>query len=494
MHESSDRVFLDLPDLTSVTYGEADSLSAQLANRLTELALQPGDRVTAQVEKSVQCLILYLACLRAGFIFHPLNTAYTATELEHFFTDAEPALVVCSPSRFDETESLAKQHGINHVLTLDADGSGSLWSNISSYSREFPVAHQEPDDIALLVYTSGTTGKPKGAMITHKNIATNANALTQTWNWKQQDVLVHVLPLFHIHGLCISLHCAMTYASRVIFRSKFSLTETLSLIPQCSVFMAVPTIYTRLLTDQRLGPELCSKTRLFISGSAPLLPETFAEFEQRTGHRILERYGMTETAMMASNPLHGERIGGTVGTALPDINLRLCGENGETLEAGETGVLEVKGPNVFKGYWRNPEATSKCIRDDGYFVTGDLATIDHRGVVTIVGRLNDLIISAGFNIYPREIEIYLNQIPGIEESAVFGVFHSDLGEAVMAAIITRQQASVTEVAMRAALEGRISAFKIPKKFVVVEEFPRNAMGKVEKNRLRTFYDDTFRTG
>ena len=491
MVNSADGIFLELPDRASITYGQANRLSAQLANRLTKVGLERGDRVTAQIEKSPEAVILYLACLRAGIIFHPLNTAYTTSELEHFLQDAKPLLVVCDPAKYEETVQLANRCQVKHVHTLDENGDGSLWSDVSSCSDQFEVAHQNPGDTALLIYTSGTTGKPKGAMITHHNLSSNAASLVKIWSWSSSDVLLHVLPLFHVHGLCVGLHCPMLLASRILFQPRFSVTETISLIARASVMMAVPTIYTRLLSHPQLTRELCSSFRLFISGSAPLLPRTFEKFEQRTGHRILERYGMSEAQMIASNPLLGERIAGTVGYALPDVKLRVCNEDGNPLNNGQIGKLEIKGPNLFKGYWQNPDSTRAAVRDDGYFVTGDLATVSDDNRLAIVGRQSDLIISAGFNVYPKEVEILLNQIPGIVDSAVFGVSHSDLGEAVIAAIIL-QGSGVTEEEVLTVLKKKLSAFKIPKKFMYLEELPRNAMGKVEKNRLRKEYESTFK--
>ena len=490
MLDAPDRVLLKLHDSRQITYGEANALSARLANKLNDLGLQPGDRVTAQVEKSHQAVLLYLACLRAGIVFHPLNTAYTLNELDHFIQDAQPTLFVCGSTRAIEAQDVVEKTAVNSILTLDADGSGSLWDNISTFGDSFETIHRTKDETALLIYTSGTTGKPKGAMITHQNVSSNARSLISSWDWRLQDVLLHVLPLFHVHGLCVGLHLPMALGSKIVFQPRFSVERTIGLIPQSTVMMAVPTIYTRLLSDPRLNQILCEGMRLFISGSAPLLPETFMQFEQRTGHEILERYGMTEAQMITSNPLRGERISGTVGFPLHDVKLRICDDDGRALKRGEVGSLEIKGPNVFKGYWRNPDATQKAFRDEGYFVTGDVGFIGENQYLSIVGREVDLIISAGLNVYPREVELEINQVLHVSDSAVFGVPHPDLGEGVVAAVI-RQTDELTESEIISNLAKNLSAFKVPRKIIFVDEFPRNAMGKIEKARLRGQYRSVF---
>ena len=491
MHQHPDNVFLDSLDGTPTSYGEANELSARLANKLVDLGVKPGDRLCAQVHKSTAVVTLYLACLRAGILYLPLNTAYTLYELRHFLEDAEPSVVVCDPERHDEVQTLGNECGVKTVLTLDRDGTGTLNHQLDSYSSQHTVVFRKDSDTAILIYTSGTTGKPKGAKITHGNIQTNSRVLNELWEWREEDVLLHVLPLFHVHGLFNALHVPMLKASRVIFRKEFSVDETIELIPHASVLMAVPTIYSRLVAHSGLNKRLCKDFRIFISGSAPLLPQTFDEFERKTGHRILERYGMSEAAMITSNPLRGERISGTVGKALASVSLRVCDEEGTRLPNGEIGVLEVKGPNVFKGYWRNEKATRKAFREDGYFISGDLAMINDKGIVTIVGRDSDLIISAGFNIYPAEVEQQLNQIPGVKESAVFGVHHRDLGEGVVAAIVPEQLADLTEEGIVDALEGNLSSFKLPRAVFIVDELPTNAMGKVEKKKLREKYKHLF---
>lgn len=493
MLESSQKTFLELHDSRSISFSDTNRLSAQLANKLNELGLQPGDRVTAQIDKSAQAVLLYLACIRAGLIFHPLNTAYTLKELDHFLEDAQPMLLVCGSKRADEATELTGKHDIRLVETLESNGTGTLCEDIADYDERFETVVRDGDDTALLIYTSGTTGKPKGAMISHKNISSNAASLSQVWGWQKNDVLLHVLPIFHVHGLCVALHIPLLMGTKILFQPRFSVTDTIKLLPQSTVMMAVPTIYTRLLADAEFKRDVCDGMRLFLSGSAPLLPETFTQFEQRTGHRILERYGMSEAQMITSNPLNGVRRGGTVGFPLAGVEVRVCDDDGRPLECGEIGTLEIKGPNVFRGYWRNPDATKSTFREDGYFITGDVAKIDEEGVVSIVGREKDLIISAGFNIYPSEIEFQINQIPLISDSAVFGVPHPDLGEGVVAAVI-RQSDRLSELQISESLEKNLSAFKVPRQILFVDEFPRNAMGKIEKNRLRESYRAIFSDG
>ncbi len=490
LRNSSKQTFLELSDGSAVTFIEANRRSAQLANKLSELGIQPGDRVTVQVAKSAAAVILYLACLRAGCIFHPLNTAYTPHELEHFLNDAQPSLLVCGSERMRAAHPIIKKLRIGLVQTLEADGSGTLLEDVATFSDSFKAVVRKKSDTALLIYTSGTTGRPKGAMITHENITSNAIGLSRIWEWRQNDRLLHVLPIFHVHGLCVGLHLPLLNGSTILFQPSFSVTQTIKLLARASVMMAVPTIYTRLLSEAGFNRASSDGIRLFISGSAPLLPDTFAEFEERIEHRILERYGMTEAQMITSNPLHGSRRGGTVGLPLPNVELRVCDDDGKPLKHGEPGSLEIRGPNVFSGYWRNPQATESAFREDGYFITGDVAKVDEKGVVSIVGRAKDLIISAGFNIYPSEIELAINRIPLVDDSAVVGAPHPDLGEGVIAAVIRRSEALSAEQ-IRQALAKNLSAFKIPQKVFFVDEFPRNAMGKIEKNRLREKYRSVF---
>ncbi len=491
MERGSEKTFLECSDSIRVSYADANHRSAQIANKLSSLGIGKGCRLTAQVGKSKEAVLLYLACLRSGIIYHPLNIAYPLAELRHFLDDAQPAALVCGPEQLQELRPLASDCGVEHLLTLDQHGNGSLMDSIDNFSAECPVAKQRDDATAVLIYTSGTTGKPKGAMITHENIRSNAHGLCEIWNFQSSDVLMHVLPLFHVHGLFVALHCAMLNNSRILFHQKFSAKKTVEQLPKASVLMGVPTIYSRILQQDALDRNQCKNFRLFISGSAPLRPETFHAFEKRTGHRILERYGMTEAGMIASNPLSGERIAGTVGRALPDVQLRIRKSGGEIADSSLTGILEISGPNVFAGYWQNEQATRGAFCDDGFFITGDLATISDDGVLSIVGRQTDLIISAGFNIYPREVEVQLNQIKGVEDSAVFGVPHPDLGEAAVAAIIAQNRDALDIEMVRESLAGSLASFKVPRRFVIVRDFPRNAMGKIEKKQLRATYQNTF---
>ena len=486
MLEWSDQVFLELDDQSSISYRQADLLSAQLANQLACWGIRSGDRITVQVEKSPQVILLYLACLRAGIVFHPLNTAYTLHELEYFLNDARPSLLVCDPSKQNEVETLAHECQVTNVVTLDPSGKGTMVEGLDKFDSHFSTVEQNGDDTALLVYTSGTTGKPKGAMITHKNLEFNAKAMVDVWLWKHEDVLLHVLPLFHVHGLCFALHCPMMLGSRIIFQSKFSVDQTIQKIPTASAIMAVPTVYTRLLSRCDFDRNLCQNMRIFISGSAPLQAETFTDFRQRTGHRIVERYGMTEAQIITSNSLDGPCLEGSVGYPLSGVKVRITDENGCVLKHGETGMLEVFGPNIFKGYWQNSKASEAAFTKDGYFITGDLAMVDEQGVVSIVGRGSDMIVAGGFNIYPREVELRLNQISGVTESAVFGVPHADLGEAAAATVVT-SDSSINESSILDELQNTLSAFKLPKTIVFLDELPRNAMGKVEKNKLRKRY-------
>jgi malonyl-CoA/methylmalonyl-CoA synthetase len=476
---------LETPDGRRFSYGEVETESARYAHLLLRLGVAPGDRVAIQVEKSPQALFLYLACLRAGCICVPLNPAYRQAEIEYFVDDAEPRCFVCAPALLEAARTAAAPRGVQHILTLDADGRGTLPDAAATtpVAREiFPVAK---DDTAVILYTSGTTGRAKGAMLTHRNLAANALALHQAWGWRTGDVLLHALPIFHIHGLFVACHGALLNGSKMIFLPKFDATEVARWLPQATVFMGVPTYYTRLLAEPSFGKESCRHMRLFTCGSAPLPPQTFHEFRDRTGHTILERYGMTETGMNTSNPLDGPRKPGTVGPPLPGVHVRIVDERGAQVPAGEVGQLLVKGDNVFKGYWRRPEQTAEEFTADGYFRTGDLARMDEDGYVSIVGRAKDLIISGGLNIYPKEIESYLDKLDGVLESAVIGIPHPDLGEAVIAVIVRKPGgANLTEAGVIAALKERIAGFKVPKRVVFVPELPRNAMGKVQKNILR----------
>jgi len=471
----------------SVSYGNADAACARIASYLLQLGAVPGDRVTVQVEKSVESLFLYLACLRAGLVYHPLNTAYKAAELEYFLANAQPSIVVCSSGTQATMQSVLAGNAATTLLTLDADGSGSLMQGVSELSStmagEAGIAHCDGDDMATLLYSSGTTGQPKGIMLSHDNLRENALTLVQAWGFDASDRLLHMLPIYHVHGLFVAVSCVLMSGASMAWHSAFSDQAALAALPDCTVMMGVPTFYTRLLANADFGPACCGTMRLFISGSAPLLTETFNEFEKRSGHTILERYGMTETGINTSNPLIGERRAGTVGPALPGVTVRVVDDCGEGLADGATGNLQVRGPNVFSGYWRMPEKTAEDFTGDGFFNTGDKATIDADGYVSIVGRAKDMIISGGLNIYPKEIEQVIDDIPGIAESAVIGVADADFGEVVLAVIVA-DGAAPGAAEVISACKAVLANFKLPKRVEFVESLPRNAMGKVQKNLLR----------
>jgi len=461
--------------------------TAMIANLLQSLGIEEGARIAVQVEKSVEAMMLYLATLRAGYVFLPLNTAYQKAEIEYFVGNAEPAVVVCTPANFGWVSKIAFQAGTHHVFTLGDDRSGSLLERAAKHSdRQVPVVRRD-DDLAAILYTSGTTGRSKGAMLTHGNLLSNAEVLKTYWGWRQGDVLIHALPIFHVHGLFVAIHGALLNGSRMIWLAKFDPKKVIERMPDATVFMGVPTLYVRMLAEPRLDQAACRNMRLFISGSAPLLLETFNEWKERTGHTILERYGMSETIMLTSNPYDakdGGRRGGTVGFPLPGVQLRVRGDQGQDLPRGEIGGIQVKGPNVFKGYWRMPEKTKEEFTDDGWFRTGDVGKVDERGYVTIVGRSKDLIISGGYNVYPAEIEGYINELPGVAESAVVGVPHPDFGEVGVAVVIPRPGARLDPEQILGTLKSQLANFKIPKRCYVVDELPRNTMGKVQKNLLR----------
>lgn len=484
-----------VPGGRTVTYKSLSDDVGRMANALVKLGVKPGDRVMAQVEKSIENVVLYLATLKTGAVYSPLNTAYMPAEIDYFIDDAEPAVIVMPMERLAKIEGTAAVKKVAARLTMEADGSGSMLD----LAKQQPAAHdtvaRTNDDLACLLYTSGTTGRSKGAMLTHENLSSNAKVLHATWQFRKGDVLLHALPIFHTHGLFVALHTAFLNASKIHWLTRFDLDAVMKLLPHSTVMMGVPTFYTRLLGTPAFTKEHCSRMRLFISGSAPLLAETHQEFEARTGQRILERYGMTEAGMITSNPYANDgRIAGSVGYALPGIELRVASEDGRILAAGEVGVLEMRGPNLFKGYWRNPEKTKEEFRDDGFFITGDLTTIDADGRVTIVGRAKDLIISGGFNVYPKEIETEINLLPGVAESAVLGVPHPDFGEGVIAVVIpTPGGKPPGEDDIIAMLAARLAKFKLPKRVFVLQELPRNAMGKVQKAELRSRYSDLFKT-
>jgi malonyl-CoA/methylmalonyl-CoA synthetase len=471
-------------------YGELRDRVSRYANALEVLGVAPGDRVTVQIEKSIAAIALYLAALKCGAVYQPLNTAYTLAEVEYFLTDAEPRIIVCDPSRQVAMREFADGLRLGAVITMAGDGSGALPDLAGRMSGEHATQPRADDDLAALLYTSGTTGRSKGAMITHRNLASNAQTLKDAWAFSADDVLIHALPIYHVHGLFVALHTAFLAGASLLWFDKFDASAVLGALQDATVLMGVPTFYTRLLATPELNAAACSSMRLFISGSAPLLPETQRLFRERTGHAILERYGMTETGMITSNPYRGERIAATVGYALPGVEVRIADDRGRELPRGAPGVIEVRGPNVFKGYWRNPEKTGQEIRADGYFITGDVATMDKDGRVAISGRARDLIISGGFNVYPREIEEVLDSLPGVSESAAIGVPHGDFGEAVIA-VVTAAGEMPDEGEMIATLGKRLAKFKLPKRIFRLDELPRNAMGKVQKAELRKMYARTF---
>ncbi len=469
------------------SYGDLVHASARIAHLLVELGLVPGDRVVAQVEKSPEALLLYLACLRAGVVFVPLNPAYQRHELAHFIADAAPRLVVCRPQLRPLLEQLLEPFAGERprLLELDDAGHGSLIDAAAPHGDAFATVARRAQDLACILYTSGTTGRSKGAMLSHGNLAANARVLHAYWRFQPGDVLLHALPIFHVHGLFVASHCALLNGSAMLFEPKFDARRVLQLLPRATVFMGVPTYYTRLLALPEFERAACARMRLFISGSAPLAPETFAEFRQRSGHTILERYGMSEGGMFTSNPYEGERRPGTVGFPLPGTELRIVDEGGEPVAGGAVGGIEVRGANVFAGYWRLPDKTAEEFRPGGWFKTGDLGKIDAEGYVAIVGRSKDLIISGGLNIYPKEIEEVIDALPGVLESAVVGVPDADFGEAVTAVVVRQTNAAgLDEAAVIAALAASLARFKLPKRVVFAAELPRNAMGKVQKNLLR----------
>lgn len=483
-----DTQLLVTADGRSITYGEADAASARIANSLVKLGALPGDRITVQVEKSVENLCLYLACLRAGLVYHPLNTAYTAAELAYFLSNAEPTVVICAGDAISTIESVLPEQGVKAVLSLDADGGGRLMELAAQAVAVADVVHCDGSQMAALLYSSGTTGRPKGIMLSHDNLRANAETLVDIWGFSASDRLLHMLPIYHVHGLFVAVSCVLLSGASMSWHSAYSDKAAVAAMPDCTVMMGVPTYYTRLLSNPDFRPVCCANMRLFISGSAPLLPETFVEFEARTGHTILERYGMSETGMNTSNPLHGERRAGTVGPALPGVTVRIVDDAGDQLDDGKIGNLQVKGPNVFTGYWHMPEKTAEDFTDDGFFNTGDKATTDADGYVSIVGRAKDLVICGGLNVYPKEIEIVIDDMAGVKESAVIGVPHADFGEAVVAVIVGEAASSAVSVPTAeeviAHCRALLANFKVPKRVERVDALPRNAMGKVQKNVLR----------
>ena len=474
------------------SWNDLERGSAMLANWIQSLDLPAASRIAVQTEKSVEVLMVYLACLRSGHVFLPLNPAYQQTEISYFVANAEPAVVVCTPTNFGWVSKIAFQAGTRYVVTLDDQRGGSLLQRAAHHSDMHTPVDSKPDDLAAIIYTSGTTGRSKGAMLSHGNLLSNAQVLKDYWGWQSGDVLIHALPVFHVHGLFVAIHGALLNGSQMLWHSRFDAQRVLADMPRATVLMGVPTFYTRLLALPGLNPQVCARMRLFISGSAPMLVDTFESWQKRTGHTVLERYGMSETVMLTSNPWTSDdrfggastRVGGSVGFPLPGVDLRIAGDNGSVLAAGVVGSIQVKGPNVFAGYWRMPEKTAQEFTADGFFITGDMGMVDAQGYVRIVGRSKDLIISGGLNVYPAEIEDALNNLPGVAESAVVGVPHADFGETGFAFVLAKPGVDLQTDKLLAALKAQLANFKVPKQCQVVSELPRNAMGKVQKNLLR----------
>ena len=481
------------------SWADLERASAMMANLLVSLKLPAGARIAVQVEKSVEAMMLYLATLRAGYVFLPLNTAYQSAEMEYFITNAEPAVVVCSRKNFGWVSKIAFTCGTQNVFTLDDDRTGSLLERAAHCSDKHSCVSSIDENLAAILYTSGTTGRSKGAMLSHGNMRSNALMLKSYWGWQADDVLIHALPIFHVHGLFVAIHGALINGSKMLWLNKFDPKTVIAFMPRATVFMGVPTLYVRMLAEPSLTKAAAKNMRLFVAGSAPLLKETFEAWQAATGHTILERYGMSETVMLTSNPYaadkryanQSERRAATVGFPLPGVSLRVCADDGKTLATNDIGGIQVKGANVFAGYWRMPEKTKEEFTADGYFKTGDVGKIDERGYVHIVGRSKDLIISGGYNVYPAEIEGYINDMPGVAESALVGVPHPDFGEVGVAVVIAKPGAVLQADAIIAALKSQLANFKIPKRCEVVAQLPRNTMGKVQKNLLREQYKNLF---
>ncbi len=489
-HAGRNTPFLHLLDGSVITHGAFLEMTAQFAHVLVEQGLNPGDRLAAQIGKSPQALALYAACAQTGVVFLPLNTAYTVDELTYFIENSGARLVVCDPESDETLMPVAHSLGAS-LLTMGANGAGSFTASAASMPTSFDTVPREKGDLAAFLYTSGTTGRSKGAMLTQANLLSNAEVLRDYWQFSERDVLLHALPIFHTHGLFVATNITLAAGGSMIFLPGFDQDAVIENLPKATSMMGVPTFYTRLLDDERFTRDLAQHMRLFISGSAPLLAETHERFEQRTGHRILERYGMTETNMNTSNPYDGERRAGTVGFPLPGVDLKITGADGAEVPQGEIGLIEVRGPNVFKGYWQMPEKTAEELRENGFFITGDLGVMDADGYVSIVGRNKDLIISGGYNIYPKEIELVLDEQVGVLESAVIGVPHPDFGETVVGVLVAEQGQAPDLDAIQSAVGQSLARFKHPRKLVVMDALPRNTMGKVQKNILRDEFKDAF---
>ena len=487
--------FLVVPGDRTYTYADVDLRSAAIATALGDAGIEIGDRVVAQIDKSVDNVALYLACLRAGFVYVPLNTAYTAEEVGYFIGDTAATAFIFSPERAAKVRPVGEIAGVPNLLTLGTGGDGSLAeaadAAVEAGTVRLDVVARDADDMACMLYTSGTTGRSKGAMITHANLASNGIALHTIWRFQEGDVLLHALPIFHVHGLFVALHCAILNGSEVIFLPRFDADEVRANLPSATVMMGVPTFYTRLMADPDFGPDDCRTIRLFTSGSAPMTPTVFRQFTERTGHTITERYGMTECGIITSNPPEGQRLAGTVGYALPGVEMRVVDDDDSPVGPDEIGIVQVKGPNVFPGYWQLPDKTAEEMTDDGFFRTGDIGSMAADGRLALVGRSSDMIISGGYNVYPKEIELLLDSVDGVTESAVVGLPHPDLGEGVAAFIVGADGIDLTEDALDAALADRVARFKQPKTYLFVDELPRNAMGKVQKSQLRSAHQEAF---
>lgn len=488
--ESLDKTFLKLPDSSSYSFRDIDSLACSYAGVLVSKGLLEGERVMVQVKKTPEAVALYLAVLQVGGVFVPLNTAYTPNEVSYFINDAGPRVFVCDARNYENTQAVCSDASSEpELLTLgNIDHSQSLESLAENNIPFTEVKDRRNSDLAAFLYTSGTTGRSKGAMLSHSNLISNAQTLHQYWQFEEDDILLHALPIFHIHGLFVALHCALLNASTVLFQSKFDVKQVISSLSEATVMMGVPTFYTRLLAESDFTKHDCTGIRLFISGSAPMTEQVHQEWAERTGHQILERYGMTEAGMITSNPYDGERIPGTVGYPLPGVFARITNNDGKELSSGEIGNIEVKGPNIFQGYWKMPEKTAEEFREDDYFITGDLGVMAEDGRISIVGRGKDLIITGGYNVYPKEIEVMIDDLDEVQESAVIGLTDADFGESVCAVIVLKEKKSLTESQLIDAISANLARFKQPKKTFFVDELPRNTMGKVQKNILRTQFD------
>ncbi len=473
-------------------FADLDALSARFARVLTDLGARRGDRVAVQVEKSPAALAVHLACLRAGLVFLPLNPAYRADEVAWILENAEPAIFVRDPARGDELDPRARAAGVRRVVGLDAGGGGELAAMAAEVPADFPPVPVAAEEHGAMLYTSGTTGRPKGAPLSHGNLASNARVLVEAWAFGEDDVLLHALPIYHAHGLFVAAHCALLAGARMLWLRKFDAERVAALLPRATVFMGVPTMYVRLLERPELDRARTAGMRLFVSGSAPLSPEVWRAFRARTGHEILERYGMSEILMHTGNPYRGERRPGTVGRPFPGSEVRIVDDAGRARPPGQPGHVLVRGPNVFRGYWRDPEANAEAFTEDGWFRTGDLGFLSEDGYLTLVGRARDLIITGGLNVYPREVEDVIDAVPGVRESAVVGLPHPDFGEAVTAVVVREPGTAVDEGTILDACRARLAGYKVPKRVLFVEELPRNTMGKVQKRLLRERFRALYR--